>query len=345
MVTTLADIEASVSREVATLMSDFPDDLDQSAPTFGMTALSDPLTCEDPLFKDDELQSALDRFQESRRVPPFGLRDALIAYLRRRSIEFMIAEEYDFATVMDGLIGSLEQAYVNEREAIENEILDQQIRERMNALEQQRRDMIEFMTRKLREHQEKEEVRIQKVSECQEKERGMFALHCESRGFLARFSKPSLDLINLRKLQKNCALARDFEGAKRAKLNADRRQVIETEVAKKKAMETVEVLYRQLLERQERDMVYAKQNSRRRLAEIEKEMGRQNDHYRLLVKQLRARMLNAGERKSAVLPRLKPIGVPVVQRKLAEYRRSLDRPVLAVRLDMKSILGKVRLSK
>jgi hypothetical protein len=109
-------------------------------------------------------------------------------------------------------------------------------------------------------------------------------------------------------------------------------------------METVTILYKQLLEKQERDLLCAKQNSKRRLAVIESEIAKQNDHYRLAIRQLRVRMENSNETRSSGLPRLRPTGATTVQRKLAEYRRSLVPPVLAVKLDMKSILANVRLS-
>jgi hypothetical protein len=73
-------------------------------------------------------------------------------------------------------------------------------------------------------------------------------------------------------------------------------------------MKTVTTLYKQLLEKQERELSCAKQDSTRRLAVIENDNAGQNDHYRRVIRQLHTRMEKSNEAKPSGLPQLRPIG-------------------------------------
>jgi hypothetical protein len=113
---TIANIEAFVQRRIAPLMQNFLSDLEYDIQVFQMKEVADPVTCEEQLYDDRELQSVLDRFLR------FRLFGVLIDFLRDLSNEFLFEEDSDSAIALNQFVLSLEDSYQNELDNIESEI-------------------------------------------------------------------------------------------------------------------------------------------------------------------------------------------------------------------------------
>jgi hypothetical protein len=340
-------LQQVVHRCVADLLDEIAGDGPRT--TFGMTEVTEvaqiePVPagdCDCECDTDESLALALAAFRREQRLPPLSMQVAIIDYVRRKSLEFVVAEKYDAAERMDDVASELIAAYSGNELGGQLQTRAKEIKTRIFQVQQERRSMCESLSARIATLEDEKHAKLAELTETHERERAEFAKECESPKFLSRFTKPSPQLLQLRMTQKRLALAKDFDGAKAAKARADELHVAESVVASKRATDSVRLLYGSLLERQQKEITGAEGNSKRKIADVRAEMKRQSDAFGKLLRQLEGKLKEARTKK---LPRrLSPkLVVPSpAHKKMAEFRRAVELPQLEIRIDMKAILANV----
>jgi aminoglycoside phosphotransferase len=216
-----------------------------------------------------------------------------------------------------------------------------EIKTHIMQIRHEQRSMIASLSAHIAQLESEERSKVAQLTKAHEREKAEFAEECEKREFLARFAKPSPQLLQLRMMQKHLALTRDFEGAKAAKARADKLQVAESVVASKRAMDSVRLLYRKLLEKQQREIIGANENSRRKIAKVRAEIQQQNDAFAKLLRQLESKAGDARARKLPPLQSPKLVVPRPANGGMMDFRMAVELPQLQVRIDMRRILTKV----
>jgi hypothetical protein len=107
---------------------------------------------------------------------------------------------------------------------------------------------------KIEESEELFERRRSELEGRHLKEREEFAAQWGSPEFLLTFTKPSTQLLQLRQVQRNQALSKDFDAALATKSIADRRQAMEEAESQSRATAVMKVQYQQMVARQAREL-------------------------------------------------------------------------------------------
>ena len=103
------------------------------------------------------------------------------------------------------------------------------------------------------------------------------------------YSKPSQYLLQLRKLQRQHAVMREFEKAKTLKAQADKLQAVETKEAQKRAEDAMRTEYIQIVNRQKREIECAKDFGNRKIQQMELQKQHDLNSTNNAIKQLMSR--------------------------------------------------------
>jgi hypothetical protein len=339
----LDSIQHVVHEHVAELLDEVADETPPA--TFKMTEVTDVAQVEpgpaDESCTEESLALALSAFQSFQRLPPASMQWATIDYARRKSIEFLVAENYDAAEQMDQVASDLIAAYSGDQHSSHSQARTREIETHIVQIQHQRRSAHASLSARIRQLKGEKQSKVAQLAGAHEREKTEFAKECESREFLAKFAKPSPQLLQLRMTQKFLALAKDFEGAKGAKARADELQVAESIVASKRAMDSVTLLYRTLLEKQHRAILAVMENTKRKIANVQAEMKRRDDAFTKLLRQLEGKLREARTRRLPG-PQLPKLVVPsAANKRMTAFRRTVELPQLKIKIDMGAVLTKV----
>jgi flagellar motility protein MotE (MotC chaperone) len=141
-----------------------------------------------------------------------------------------------------------------------------------------------------------------------------FEHHWSDRSTLLAFNKPSPQLIQIRKQQRQCALAEHFSHAKDLKRRGDDLERIETAEAEKKASASMNLAFRNLTRRQRQEEEHAQMNWTRQLRKLEADRDAEVGKVELCARQLEIKQndLRGGKirfvRSMAPIPRVRKRG-------------------------------------
>jgi hypothetical protein len=107
---------------------------------------------------------------------------------------------------------------------------------------------------KIQESNDLFEKRRSEIEERHSRERQEFTAQWSNPDFLLSFCKASPQLLQLRQVQRNHALSKDFDGAIATKSIADRRQAIEEADSLTRAKAAMRTQYQQMAARQSREL-------------------------------------------------------------------------------------------
>ena len=250
-------------------------------------------------FTDDQLSQAYEEFKIKNILPSYLMRDPLLEYARRISLQFIIDEDYDKAKENDKHVNNLIKLYKDDGYnnfydnylSIENwSNLKTNLESRLEvAKNQQKENNRKFIERSL-ELKKDQERKLFELDRLHEEERQKFIESCSSSSFLHRFSKPSSHLLQLRHLQKQLAIQHNFNEAKKIKIEADKLQLKETKEARLKASDCVRKLYKMIIERQMMQKQCVIDNTIRKTTALEENFNRQNNANKNLTNQLEMRI-------------------------------------------------------
>lgn len=267
-------------------------------------------------YTDEQLQDALDQYKKNKTLPPFLMRNAVLDYLRRQSVAHIIAEEYDAARNVDILVNDLIQAGLRDVGGFKTEEEAKSLETRIERAQQRKSSSNQHYEERIALLQEQEQKKMEKLLEYQEYERQQFEADCQKPEFLQKFSKPSPQLLQVRRVQKKMALAHEFDQAKLMKAQAERLQREETQKGQQRAMETIRALYEQLLTKQQQQLWCTQTNAERKLQLLRDEMAKEKEVNGYVTRRLESQLKETRTRKSG-LPALRTSGTNMPQSKMA----------------------------
>lgn len=299
-------------------------------------------------YTDEQLNEAFELFKQDKTLPPFLMRDAIIDYARRQSLQFMVDENYDAAYKNDLSVNDLLLELSKDSGGYTTESITRNLESRIEMAKEQRHASNEKYQKRIATVKENEQKKLQQLIEIQSCERKQFELDCQSAEFLQRFSKPSKKLLQIRKIQKALALAHKFDEAKTIKAEGDALQRSETIQAKRRAIRYIRTSYQKLLEKQQNQLNCAAENKDRKIRALLDQLERENAANQNLTRQLEIRLKETKSKKGSCLPPLISSGPKKAPskstlRQLADYKSTQKVSMLNVKLtNIQKIVGHVK---
>ncbi|EAY14651.1 hypothetical protein TVAG_460680 [Trichomonas vaginalis G3] len=293
-------------------------------------------------YTENDLEMAYNAFVKKNELPPFLMRDYVIDYARVHALKAAIAENYDEAARREKIVDNIVAAFNNDQGQFDTDTKLGSLEHRLQFARDQKQKIHSKYLQQIEDLKTNEKKRMEQLVAYHNQEIEDFQADCQTPDFLLKFSKPSLKLLQLRKQQKNLALAHDFDGAKSIKSTADRLQAAETAAARDRAADSVKLKYKDIVERHERAIKCQRLNSQRKITEKETQMKCELDSYDKLIKQLLDKIREAKNGKVTTLPSLST-GRPIplsANKKISQFRRSSAKAKLDVKLgNINKILG------
>jgi hypothetical protein len=297
------------------------------------------------VYSNQELEDAYDEFQKNKTLPSFLMKDAILDYGRRRSLDFMMVEDYDAAYKNDMVVNDLLLAFSKDSGGFSTDSIASYLDSRIQSIREQRASTQQRYDESISAMREKQQKKLERLLALQQEERDNFERDCTSSEFLKKFSKPSTELLQLRKIQKGLALAHKFDEAKSVKAQGDRMQHQETLSAQSRAGSHIRTAYAQLLDRQRQQLVCAAENGQRKIRLLEESFAREDEANANVVRQLKIRLQGTKTKKGPGLPPLLVAGSKTgpsesTRLQMRKFKRPGNVSKLDVKLtDVKGIIG------
>jgi hypothetical protein len=259
----------------------------------------------------DLLEQKVGAVVETGQPPPVAEQEPLLAYVRRRGVDSILADDYEKA-----------RRYQITEEIVQRAIHEERMRSDTNSWIDSLDSRISGLRRRIDQINAEWDARLadsagafaerrDRMERRHSDERREFREQWRDAHVLCGFSKASPVLLQLRQVQRNQALSRDFEGALATKAIADRRQAAEEEESRARATRAMRAEWEHLRTRQEREAQLADEHRVRQRAYMDEMRAREIAGLQLAIQQIEGR-------KSG--PRPKFVGPVVVRPKLQDDR-------------------------
>ncbi|OHS93104.1 hypothetical protein TRFO_40589 [Tritrichomonas foetus] len=245
---------------------------------------------EDISFTDEELNNAIDRLLDTKKLPPKEMHKSLIVYLKKNIFKNIIDQDYDEAerlkTAQDLLLAETNIVCNDQEKKSIVKSIEQRIESTKDKLHESKKQWkLKFDNFEIEIQNKLQELQIKHDEEIEN-----FEKTWNSQEVLLQFNKPSAQLLEIRKLQRTKALSGDFSGAKDLKARGDRLEKEETKRAETRATNAMKAAYSKLLEKQKRELEYANQNWNHQRSIIEIEKDQEIHSIELTLKQLQIKL-------------------------------------------------------
>ena len=270
-------------REEASVNENEADNLDQSKKNDAQTEVSVPQIPIQPQYTDEELESALNGVLNNKIMPLPEMHQSVLSYAKRVQYDAVIDEDYDKAEEIEEAVKFLERNGESKQVKVEPVItVDMRIEQTKQNIE----DTENKYKNRLQSFENSKKLRLKELENAHAAEIAALEENVSSPDFLHQFDKPSANLLQVRELQRTRAFQKDFIGAKQMKKIGDEMEKRETEEAKKKAVAKIELMYKQLLDKQKREIACAKENWKRQKIAIQLEKEAELNPMKALLSQL-----------------------------------------------------------
>lgn len=289
----------------------------------------------------DPVSAALDAFLKRREIPPPEMIQPVLELMKSESVKAIIAEDYDYAEQLDKGAHELRrqrQWSSNVMKASEtSKALDEKLAKARSELKAESdewdRVLAEFKVVQQQQRNAMLEDHVREQREYEEK--------WNDPAMLIPFTKPSPQLLQLRKMQKKMALVKRFSEAKEIKRQAEQMQREEAKEAEKKAMATIKAGFDNVIERQRREIQCFDEHERRSITYIEQERKKATEPIEKQIRALEQAKQQEVEKQSVITRKtvvrkvedsrrgVIPVGPPnPTSRQFMEYRKNEDPPRL-----------------
>lgn len=295
-------------------------------------------------YPDEELMAALDRYLKKKELPDVEMRPCVVDFAKKQSLYQLMNEDYIKAAAIDEAISALMLSLHSDEKNYDCEQQTQNLDKKLeDAIEQQKFLQKDF-EEKIRRFKEVENEKLSEVQKQHEQARKAFEEHWADPDTMVSFSKPSVQLLQLRRMQKSLAISHHFAQARQLKLAGDQMQKEETAQANKKAVGSMKIAYAQLLEKQQKEIDCFMDNGYRKLVTLEGERDRRLKANENLRNQLEARLKGPkhARRPTVTVPQVTSRGEPrqpvtgVVtfrtRGQFASYKKATEKSRLEVRI-------------
>jgi hypothetical protein len=288
-----------------------------------------PASCRsEPLFTPSELSAAASALLQGSALPPDAMAPTLRAYVREQLLIAVIAQDYDAAALWKSAEKRLIADDAEGKRQLESQKARiQAIEDRIFAMRQTASDVRERWAGRMVAFENDKRAKLEEMRVKHESEAKEFEKRWNDRSTLVSFNKPSVALIQLRRQQRQCAIAEDFIRAKELKLRGDELERIETIEAERKASASMNLAYRNLLKKQAQEEEHTQMNWRRQFRNLETERDAELDKIEMCARHLesQASEMRHGKPRPIILPapahhprrRLPDADTPSQQEKLA----------------------------
>jgi hypothetical protein len=209
---------------------------------------------------EDECEQCIIELLTNKTLPAPEMYGKLLEYVEEKQIDMMVKNDYEEAgryrnaeEMLYGAINSEKNRTGNEYWAQSIDKRIEQVNARINQVNEDHNKRIEHFRKVVA--QRREEIENRHADELTN-----FEAYWSSPDILAQYSKGSKQLLQLRQVQRNQALARDFDAALRTKKLADDIQLEEEAQAQQRAMQSMRAAHKILLEKQARELQIASEN-------------------------------------------------------------------------------------
>lgn len=291
--------------------------------------LADPpvVTVEEPECTDEDLQRAVDELMTRRRRPPTELVAPLRAYIKRRLADAIDAEDYDTAEYFKEAEDRLNEESPDAATfAAEKKQRMRGVDDRIATMKQKIDEIKSRWEEKIAAFDAEKKEKLEEIKARHEAELDRFEEHWNNPTTVMAFSKPSPQLLQLRKLQKTSALTNDFQRAKELKRRGDELEREETRQAERKATASMKAAYRNLKEKQAKEIEFATMNWRRQLVMMQGERDAELEQANLCMRQLQIKKDECKTAKARPLSCIskprdpKAIATPRMRRQVTDYK-------------------------
>ena len=290
----------------------------------------------------DEVEHALILLLEEHQVPEERLIPQVLDLMRTESVNAIVSEEYDYAEKLENGQNFLREHWKMSTSVNRANEIEKAVERKLNKVKEQLQAEYEAWERVLRDFRVEQEKQRQIMLEDHEQDKLEYEEKWKDPAMMKPYSKPSAQLMELRRTQKRMALAKRFNEAKMIKERADQLQLAEGIQAEKRVLVSIQAGYDALIEKQKREIECFDEHERRTVAYIELEKRKACQPIERQIQALEAtrrgemeKSATAKQRKTIAWrvdesrrsPMRTAVGTPR-SRQLLDYKRSRDQPRL-----------------
>ena len=289
-------------------------------------------------YSNDELERELKKILKKKQAPSdINLVKDLQEYTKMKNEEAIDAEDYDYASQLDVIINLLQKAIAADQASYDNSQKTQQIKSRLETVEQRQQRLKTDYEQKMDYHKRDTQRRLEQLEQEHQQELESFEQQWSSPEAMQQYTKPSKQLLTIRRRQRQLALAHDFEQAKYLKSIAEEMEQKETEEARKKAAEAMKASYLVLLNKQEKERECIIANSERKAKKMESEYQKSLSSNEITQKTLQNMMTATPKKPQVTVPQVDYRSHVGRARPKSSFKKVTEGPRLDVKIDIKSI--------
>ena len=289
-------------------------------------------------YSNEELEKELKKILKKKQAPSdITLVKDLQEYTKMKNEEAIDKEDYDYASQLDVIINLLAKAIAIDQATFDNSQKTQQIKNRLETVEQRQQRLKTEFDQKMEYHKKDTQRRLETLEQEQQQELENFEQQWSSAEAMQQYSKPSKELLNIKRRQRQLALAHDFEQAKYLKSLAEELQQKETEAARKRAAEAMKASYLVLLNKQEKERECIIANSERKAKRMETEYQKELNSNEITQKTLQNMMTATPKKPQVTVPQVDYRSHVGRARPKSSFKKVTEGPRLDVKIDIKSI--------
>lgn len=296
--------------------------------------------------KDAESERLLKKFRDRGIAPTESdLRSQLTQYIQRQKVNALCKNRFTEAAKLQELARKLtlaiEQAGSKDVKKEKLDVLEQKL-----AIARERVTAHEAETRKLmREEAAKQKQRMRALEDQQDTELGDFEDKWNDPEFLAKFAKPSANLLALKKVERALILAKDFEKADGYKVRVEELEKEESNNAQNRARMEMKQQYQRLLQRHETERNALSESSKKAMEMLQHDRETQLATLNAVQSKIQTQIDDMKNSRAQPLPPLKPgrsrsatqelfpqeVMTPRTAQRLALYKARMTQPKVVVR--------------
>lgn len=289
-----------------------------------------------------EVKEALELFIKKDQIPEPGIRLDVISLARRETVDATLNEDYDRANDLKRAIDVITQIMQRDKANFSDANMTNELKGRLEEAKLSQKEIESHYDEIINQQKDEEMHRREQLQQTHDDEIQRFQEYWQSPEAMIPFAKPSVELLQIRKMQKAYAIAHDFTGAKMMKTKAESLQKIETQEAQKRAFTTMKIEYEQLLEKHRKETEVGEMNWQRKLETLEKAKKDALKANENLARQLTLKIEGPKreKRKSVMLPiieKRETIYTNKMRKIYAEYKKCPEKMRLELKMDSQSI--------
>jgi hypothetical protein len=237
----------------------------------------------------DPMEERVDYVVATGRPPAPEEWEEVLTYARRKEIDALLVDDYDNA-----------RRYKRTEDVIRQAIQENESRPDRKSWQDSIDARIAHLNRRIKEATTEWDDRISQLeADSADRRSAMESRHAQdnaefeeewgSENFLLTFSKASPALLQLRQIQRNQALSKDFDGALKTKAIADQRQEMEEDASQLRAIRAMRIAYSQMKARHAKEVQLSDEHTNIQYSKLEDMKARDIGTLKRAIQQLEAR--------------------------------------------------------